>query len=260
MTFKLWEQNTPYFDPELGQAEPDMEFFKGEGRGCVIVCAGGAYSHRADHEGVPVAKWLQSAGVSAFNLTYRFAPYRYKATVGDVLRAVRLARFYAAELGYDRDKIGVLGFSAGGHLASCAAVHFDDFEEKIAGDEIDRESSRPDAAVLCYPVISSSKIGHLSTFQNLLGDEFDDKKDFFSNENQIKDNTPPTFLWHTSEDDAVSVINSLRFAEGLKNKNIPFELHVYPYGGHGLGLAQDMDRVCEWTAACENWLKQLNFR
>ena len=260
MTFKLWEQNTPFFNPDFGQAEPDMEFFKGEGKGCVIVCAGGAYSFRSDHEGIPVAKWLQSAGVSAFNLTYRFAPYRYKATVGDVLRAVRLARHYAGELGYDRDKIGVLGFSAGGHLASCAAVHFDDCEEKIAGDEIDSESSRPDAAILCYPVISSDEtIGHMGSFENLLGDE-NDKRDFFSNENQIKDNTPPTFLWHTSDDEAVNVENSLRFAAGLRRKNIPFELHVFPHGQHGLGLARDTDRVGEWTTACENWLKTINFR
>lgn len=262
MNIKLWEKDVPYFNPKYNQNEPDMEFFKGkDGNGCVIVCAGGGYLVRAPHEGVPVAEWLQKSCVSAFNLTYRFAPYTYKATVGDVLRAVRVARHYADELGYDKNKIGVLGFSAGGHLASCAAVHFDDLEEKIAGDEIDNESSRPNAAILCYPVISSDeKIWHEGSFRNLLGEDFDDKKDFFSNENQIKDNTPPVFLWHTSNDATVSVVNSLRFAEGLRKKQIPFELHIYPYGRHGLGLAKEEDRVAEWTNACENWLKTINFR
>lgn len=249
---KLWN-NTPGYCEQYGQPEPYLDFYPAENsRAAIIVCAGGGYCGRAAHEGVPVALWLNSVGISAFVLSYRFAPYRYNEISGDVLRAVRLVRFNRERYSLDADKIGILGFSAGGHLASTAAVHFDHEGFYPPTDDADKESARPDAAVLCYSVISTDeKIVHQGSFKNLLGENYGKPElmTFFSNEKQIKQNTPPTFLWHTSDDPVVDVRNSLCFAAELRENQIPYELHIYPKGRHGLALEQEL-----WTESCESWL------
>jgi len=263
---KIWDK-TPLFNEEYGQPEPNLKPFLLENKkktGAVIVCPGGGYRHLAPHEADPVAKWVNSTGLSAFVLTYRVEPYTYKATISDVLRAVQYVRYNAEKFGIDPERIAVLGFSAGGHLASSAAVHFDDFEIAGEKDEISKTSARPDAAVLCYPVISADKeIAHLPSFERLLGEDCENEnvRNFFSNEKQIKPDTPPTFLWHTAADATVNVINSLVFAKGLKDKDIPFELHIFPNGRHGLSLGDtgEVERISEWTKSCENWFKTINF-
>lgn len=254
---KLWE-SAPGYDESYGQSEPYITPYIVESdkpTPCVIVCPGGAYSGLADHEGGPVAKWLNSFGFSAVVLYYRRVPYAHKYITNDLLRAIRYVRYNAEKFNVDKDKIGVLGFSAGGHLCSSSAVHFDDAICDV-NDPVDSVSSRPDFAVLCYPVISSEEsIANKGSFENLLGEEeTPELLNYYSSEKQVKDNTPPVFLWHTADDGAVPVENSLEMAKALRAKKIPFELHIYPEGPHGMGLAEGK-YPGEWTVSCEKWLK-----
>ena len=184
---KLWDK-TPFFDENINQPEPFLKpYIKDGAKSAVIVCPGGAYRDLAEHEGHPVALWLNSIGITAFVLTYRLAPYTEKAITGDILRAVRVVRSNAENFGIKKNKIGVLGFSAGGHLASSAAVHFSDFVFPKT-DDTDNERPRPDAAILCYPVISSdSGMCHGDSFKNLLGEKFGDEKlmNYYCNEKAV---------------------------------------------------------------------------
>ena len=263
---KLWDK-TPFFDENINQPEPFLKpYIKDGAKSAVIVCPGGAYRDLAEHEGHPVALWLNSIGITAFVLTYRLAPYTEKAITGDILRAVRVVRSNAENFGIKKNKIGVLGFSAGGHLASSAAVHFSDFVFPKT-DDTDNESPRPDAAILCYPVISpDSGMCHGDSFKNLLGEKFGDEKlmNYYSNEKAVKPDTPPCFLWHTGGDDGVPPENSMEFAKGLQKNKIPYEIHIYAGGRHGMGLAQNLKgentfRIEKWTESCEEWLKSIDF-
>ena len=261
--YKLWESNNiPYHDGNSGEEPIIIEYLikSSSPAPCVIVLPGGGYSMLADHEGAPIAKWLNSLGISSFVLRYRRTPYYYKGITGDALRAIRYVRYYADKFNIDPARIGILGFSAGGHLAASAATLFNDAELN-SDDPIDSMSSRPDCAVLCYPVISSSKdIAHIGSFENLLQDNMTEELlEKYSLEKQIRDNTPPVFMWHTAEDASVPVANSLRFGEALAKKKIPFELHVYPEGVHGLGLAEDIPRACDWPSDCAKWLRYIGF-
>ncbi len=244
--------------------QPYLETFLlpgNEARGAVIVCPGGGYSHRANHEGAPVAEKFNQAGYHAFVLQYRVAPYRFPAPQEDILRSIKIVRSKAAEWHIKPDKIAVLGFSAGGHLACSSGVVFDEVQANN-GDAADAVSARPDATILCYPVISGVNMGHLGSFRNLLGEELlpQDRK-HYSWECRVKDNTPPSFLWHTAADGGVPVENSLNYAAALRAKNIPFELHVFPEGKHGLGLGTD-DSVPEirvWPDLCATWLRKMGW-
>jgi acetyl esterase/lipase len=224
----------------------------------VVVCPGGGYVVLAsDHEGKMVAEWLNSLGVSAFVLQYRLAPrYRHPAPLRDVQRALRTVRARAGEWGVDPHRIGVLGFSAGGHLASTAETHFDDGKADAA-DPIERVGSRPDFAVLCYPVISLvTPAAHAGSLASLLGENPDPKVvESLSSELQVTPRTPPTFLWHTDDDEAVSVQNSLVFFEAMKKANVPGELHVFAHGKHGVGLAPNDPDLSQWTHLCALWME-----
>jgi len=215
----------------------------------IVVCPGGGYQFLADHEGTEVARWLNSVGVAAFVLKYRLAPrYRHPAQLRDVSRAIRIVRARANEWRLDPGRIGVMGFSAGGHLASMAATHFDE-GSLSAEDPVERASSRPDVAVLCYPVITlSGASAHMGSRGNLLGnDPPPDLVNSLSSEKQVTARTPPTFLFHTSEDTAVPVENSLLFAMACGRARVPVELHVYEKGMHGVGLAQSDPILRTWT-------------
>jgi len=226
----------------------------------VVVCPGGGYQVvAADHEGKQIAEWLNSLGVSAFVLQYRLGPrYRHPAPLQDAQRAIRMVRARAQEWGVDPKRVGILGFSAGGHLASTAATHFDDGRPD-AVDPIERQGSRPDFAVLCYPVISlQDPTAHAGSRRNLLGDPADPKLvEVLSNERQVTPRTPPTFLWHTADDDAVPVANSLLFFEALAKAGVPGELHVFPHGRHGVGLAQGDPALSQWPRLCAVWMQGL---
>lgn len=260
---KLWDNGTPYYDPALGQEETTLTpYLVKDGRkdkGLVIVCPGGGYAGRADHEGEPVAKMLNAAGISAVVLNYRVAPYRHPAPLTDANRAVRFVRYHAAAWEIDPKKIGILGFSAGGHLAVSACEHFD--AGLVDGDEIDKESSRPDAGIFCYPVVTFHKpFAHIGSRNNLLGDEENKElDDLLTGEDNVPDDCPPCFLWHTAEDNGVPVENSLMLSAALSKKKIPFELHIFPKGWHGLGLAENNESVRQWAPLLVKWLKGYGF-
>lgn len=257
MQIKLWE-NTPCFDASLGQEEPYLVPYIVEGADkCVIVCPGGAYAFKADHEGGPIAEALNARGISAFVLMYRVAPYRHPVPLGDAQRAVRYARANAAKYGYSPDKIAILGFSAGGHLA-CAASNIFDGGDPDAEDPIDRVSCRPDASVLCYAVISGSEYRHKGSFENLLGGDGDtpSARAALSGEYIVSGDTPPAFIWATYEDDAVPVMNSMRYALALQQQGIPYALHVYTKGPHGIGLGGEYT-ARTWTGLCADWLYEM---
>ncbi len=231
----------------------------GAARGVVIVCPGGGYRMLAPHEGEPIARWLNGLGIAAFVLEYRVAPHRHPVPLGDVQRAIRLVRSRASEWGLVGQPLGVLGFSAGGHLTASAGV-FGDEGDAGSADPVARMSSRADALVLCYAVISFNRARHQGSIENLLGpDATDAQIAALSLETLVTPATPPTFLWHTADDEKVPVENSLLFASALGRAGVPFALHVYPHGRHGLGLATDDPVVGSWTALCASWLATVGF-
>ena len=261
MTNPLWTEDIPFLSSE-DEFTPTITPYLINGKerhGAIIIFPGGGYQHRAHHEGEPVAKWLNNQGISAFVLNYRVSPSRHPASLADAQRAIRYVRHQAEEWFIDKQKIGILGFSAGGHLASTVSTHFSK-ECYESTDDIDIESCKPDIAILCYPVISFTQYYHEGSVQNLLGNNPSEQlRASLSNENNIDAATPPTFLWHTADDAAVPVENSLLYSQALSKHNIPFELHIFPNGRHGLGLAADDSIVGKWTNLCENWLIQQGF-
>lgn len=236
---------------------PQLISFLVEGSsGAIIICPGGGYEQLADHEGEPVARWLNEHGISAFVLKYRIAPHREPAPQMDAQRAIRYVRSHAEEFGFDPQKIGILGFSAGGHVAAMTGTVFD--SEYSDSDHIEeRISSRPDLMILCYPVITMKEFGHLGSRKNLLGNTPSEQIiSQYSAETHIGLDTPPTFIWHTANDTSVPVENSLQFARSLSQFNIPYELHIFPEGKHGIGLATELPDVGMWTTLCIGWLKK----
>lgn len=224
----------------------------------IVVCPGGGYAGLADtYEGHEVAQWLNTLGVTGIVLKYRIAPrYRHPAPLHDAQRALRTVRARAREWGIDPDRVGILGFSAGGHLASTTATHFDDGQPD-APDPIDRVGCRPTFAVLCYPVISfTTPWTHQGSKDNLLGKDADPKLvESLSNELQVTDRTPPTFLFHTTADTGVPPENSTLYYMALTKAKVPAELHIYQNGKHGVGLAQNDPALASWPGLCADWLK-----
>lgn len=227
-------------------------------RSAVVVCPGGGYHALAmDHEGRQVAEWLNSLGIAAYILKYRLAPrYHHPAMMEDAQRALRYVRAHAQEWGIASDRIGIWGFSAGGHLASTAATHFD-AGDPSAADTIERVSSRPDFAILAYPVITCSEwFKHEGSCRGLLGDHPDPKlADYLSNEKQVSAQTPPTFLFLTNDDGAVPAENSVAFYMALRKARVPAELHIYQHGAHGVGLAQKDPILSSWPQRLADWLR-----
>ena len=210
-----------------------------------------------DHEGRQIAEWLNARGVAAFVLRYRLGPrYHHPIELGDAQRALRFVRFHAADYGVANDKIGIWGFSAGGHLASTAGTHFDAGNANAA-DPIDRLSSRPDFMILAYPVISfTTPYTHRGSLRNLLGDNPDPKLvASLSNETQVTSQTPPAFLFHTSTDTGVPPENSVLFYLALRKAGVPAEMHIYERGEHGVGLAPSDPVLSTWPRRLEDWMK-----
>jgi acetyl esterase/lipase len=225
-------------------------------RAAVVICPGGGYSHLSDiKEGSDVAKWLNSLGISAFVLKYRLGMrYHQPNQLLDAARAMRTVRANAKQWNIDPKRIGILGFSAGGHLASTLGTHFD-AGKPDAADEIDRVSSRPDLMILVYPVITMGDLTHKGSRTNLLGDEASaDLIKLYSNELHVTRDTPPTFLVHAVTDPAVPVENSLMFADALRKAGVPFEIHLYERGPHGFGMAPTDPILSTWIKRCADWL------
>jgi acetyl esterase/lipase len=232
----------------------------------MVICPGGGYGGFAAHEGAAYAEWLASNGITGVVLKYRLGShgYRHPVMLQDVSRAVRVTRSKAAEWKIDPKRIGLMGSSAGGHLASTLLTHFD-AGKADATDPVERESSRPDLGVLCYPVISMGPLTHAGSRTNLLGkDPAPDLVELLSNEKHVTAQTPPCFIFHTAEDNAVKVENALEFAAALRKAGVPFELHVFEKGAHGIGLGKGRagtgpESLHPWTRACLDWLKLHGF-
>jgi acetyl esterase/lipase len=229
------------------------------GRPAIVVCPGGGYGMLAPHEGEGYARWLNLHGIDAFVLKYRLGSngYRHPAMLQDAARAVRTVRAHAGEWRVDPRRVGIMGSSAGGHLASTLLTHFD-AGNPDASDPVERQSSRPDFGILCYAVITMGPLTHQGSKENLLGKSpSPELVEFLSNEKQVTDDTPPCFIWHTGEDTTVPLENSLAFAAALRAHHVPFDLHIYEKGGHGMGLGKssaDPSRLHPWTDDLLYWL------
>lgn len=253
--YKLWD-SMPGFDPSYGQPETTITYYPADDaiRPCVIVFPGGGYEMRASHEGVTIAERYNREGFHAFVVNYRLRPYRYPEILFDGKRAVRYVRYYAEKFKVEPDHIAVCGFSAGGNLAVLTSEQYDAGIED--GDEIDRVSSRPDAAILCYSVSTLTEFTHGGTRDHLLRD-YENRDELIkklSGELAVRDDNPPTFIWHTASDDCVPVENALLMAQALQNKRIPMELHVYPFGNHGVGLGDGVYNCNTWMPLSVSFL------
>ena len=262
----LWPDGAPGALGEEDADRPEIRIYQPEGvpktGTAVVICPGGGYGALAtDHEGHQVARWFNSFGVTGVVLKYRLGHrYRHPAPLQDVQRAIRYTRAHADDLGIDADRVGVMGFSAGGHLASTVSTHFDAGDSE-SSDPIERERCRPDFAVLAYPVISlTADFSHRGSARNLLGDDPDPELlPSLSNETQVTDDTPPTFLFHTGADKGVPVQNSLVYYRALVEHGVDAELHVYQNGPHGVGLAPGDPVLSTWPDRLQDWLKSNDF-
>ena len=234
-------------------------------RPCMIVCPGGGYGMCSQREAEPIAVQFLPQGYNVFTITYSVAPHRFPAQLREVAALMELIYKNADAWNCDTEKIAIIGFSAGGHLAAHYSTMFDCKEVR----EVFPESKSVNASVLCYPVISVVG-GHIDSFYNLIGkrDISPEETDYFSCDKNVKDTTPPAFIWHTAEDTCVPVMNSLMYAGALSAHKVPFELHIYPFGAHGLstGDAQTNDNMNErtkhignWLTSLEKWLKLIGF-
>jgi acetyl esterase/lipase len=259
----LWPDGAPGALGDRPQDKPTLTVFLPEkekaGGAAVVVCPGGGYGTAVvDREGYKIARWLNTLGVAGFVLDYRHRGrgYGHPAPLNDAQRAIRTVRARAKEWGVDPGKIGIMGFSAGGHLASTAGTHFDDGDPD-ASDPIQRVGCRPDFLILCYAVIAFEEpYSHRGSQNNLLGADPDPELvRSLSGEKQVTARTPPTFLFQTDEDTAVPAEHSVAFYLALRKAKVPAELHVYRTGPHGVDLAQGIPGTCNWTKQCADWMR-----
>lgn len=265
-TIRLWAGDAPGAKGQEDADIPTLTVYrppadKANGS-AIVICPGGGYGMLAmDHEGHQVAAWLNTLGVTGCILKYRLdRRYQHPAMLHDVARAIRTVRSHTGDWKVDGSRIGVLGFSAGGHLASTAATHLDDGDPKSA-DAVDKLSSRPDVAVLIYPVIMlSGPHAHAGSRTNLLGDNPPQEMiDLLSNEKRVTEKTPPTFLVHSIDDNGVPPENSFEFLAACRAHRVPVELHLFDHGGHGYGLGGEDKALRQWPSLCAAWLEGRGF-
>lgn len=248
---KLWPKGE--HDTEIHLSIPKDR----KGDGAVIVFPGGGYARRAAHE--TYTPLFDELGVVSLYVDYRVSPDRFPLPLLDARRAVRYLRAHAAEYGIAPDKIAVMGSSAGGHLAALVSTYRDPIEGEGV-DELDDIPSIPNAQILCYPVITLSEAHrHVGSARNLMGDEGDPRAKSLSPDCIADEKTPPAFIWHTSSDAAVPIANSYLYAHKLSSLGIPVELHVFPMGKHGLGVAPELPHVAQWTGLLHSWLMHMNY-
>ncbi len=262
---RLWSGDAPLATGSGTEDTPALTVYQpapGTATGAAfVVLPGGGYRGRAAHEGEPIARWLTSLGVTAFVARYRVSPYRHPAPLSDAQRAIRYVRAYAKDWGLD-GRVGILGFSAGGHLASTAATQFTDGDASAA-DPVERVSSRPDLAILIYPVITFTEDAyvHKGSRTNLLGEAATaEQMAAMSSERRVTPRTPPVFLVHTTGDTGVPPENSLLFVEAMRKAKVELELHLYEGGRHGFGLGEVKDGpIGTWPILGGLWLHKHGF-
>lgn len=226
----------------------------------VVIFPGGGYSHRAEHEGKGYAEFLNENGVSAFVVDYRVSPERFPLPLLDARRAVRFVRANAERFGIDPKKVAVMGSSAGGHLAAMLST----YTKEIEGENIDSVDSCdyiPDAQILCYPVIleHGNEFAHRGSYEKLLGEDRLDLAVSLDPVKNVTASTPQAFIWHTAADQGVNVINSYEYAKALRLNEVPVEMHIFPNGKHGLGLAKAMPHVAQWSGLLIEWFKEIGW-
>lgn len=260
----LWDEApnyNPKYDNEHNEGCPSLDCYlvdTDEPRPAFLICPGGGYDHRAEHEGGLIATELNGFGVNAFVLNYRVKPYSHPVMLNDAQRAMRYIRYNSERFNVVPDRIGAMGFSAGGHLALMLSEHYADYDYKHK-DEMDEVSARPDALCLCYPVVSCvSSVMHERTAENLCGDNKELRVQL-SGELNVNHTMPPVFVWHTMEDASVNCINSIELVKSLKHNNVPVEYHLFTFGRHGLGLATGTKGTEQWFWLFINWLKVNGF-
>ena len=249
-------------NPDIAVFLPSLKNATGQ---AVVICPGGGYWILAyDWEGTDIAKWLNANGIAAIVLKYRLPVSKsnvvpHKSPLLDAQRAMRLVRYHAGEWNINPDKIGIMGFSAGGHLASTLSTHFDRGIPE-SKDPVDQMSCRPDFSILIYPVISfTGDYIHTGSRIALIGENPEPELiTYYSNELQIKEDTPPAFLIHSGDDTTVPVENSISYFSALRARQIPAEMHIYPYGEHGFSLAIGKGYLATWTDRCIDWINSLN--
>jgi acetyl esterase/lipase len=262
---RLWAGDTPGAQGQRPQDIPTLTPFAADpakrNGATMLILPGGGYGNLAEHEGTGYAQFFAAHGITAYVLKYRLGSngYRHPIMLNDAARALRLLRTFARRDGLDPNRIGVIGSSAGGHLASTLLTLFEPGNPS-ATDPVERESARPDLGILCYPVISLGEFAHAGSRRNLLGDNPPaDLVQKLSTELQVTKNTPPTFIWHTVEDKAVPVENALLFASALRRAGVPFSLHVYELGAHGLGFGRPDRPAPPWADQLLHWFKERKF-
>lgn len=257
-TIYLWEKGSKNDLPTEESERPRLDIYIPQdnktNRPAIVVCPGGGYYGIAeDHEGKQVAELFASQGMVSAVLFYRHRTHQHPAPYADACRAMRLMRKNASKYGIDAAKVGIMGFSAGGHLASTVATQPEFYKDPL--DDLVATSARPDRVILGYPVITFGEHGHMGSKDNLLGKDADPKLvEQLSNHKQVTANTPPVFLFHTADDSAVPVQNSLFFAQACVDHKVPVELHVFPKGKHGVGLAMDDPKLKIWSQNLLSWL------
>lgn len=267
---KLWNENIPLFDKNINNKENEfastitpylVEEEEGDvkKRGAVLICPGGGYGFISEeNDGERVARWLNFYGINAFVLNYRVAPYKFPAPLLDAKRAIRYLRHNAKNFNIDPEKVAIMGFSAGGHLAGLVSEFFDQYEESPI-DDIDKIAAKPDLSILCYPVVSLCEdYAHKGSAENLLGQD-SSLLHKLSLEKSVRSDMPKTFIWHTAMDNTVNVRNSMELGIALKEKDVPFYLHIFQNGFHGISLAENIEGTKEWTHLLKVLLKDEYF-
>ena len=248
--------------------DSSIEMRPNEKRPVILMCPGGGYEMTSDREAEPMAMQFLAMGYHVAILRYSVCPVRYPAALLQVAESVLYLKEHADEYHIDPEKIVVQGCSAGGHLAANYGIAWNrPFLTKLMGMENDPERLRVAGLLLCYPVITSGEKAHEESFRNLLGEQYEEKKEELSLENQVTPDTPPTFLWHTATDETVPVENSLYFFQACMQQGVSAELHIYPVGGHGLSLANEetcrangigVQKECQsWIGLAQTWLEEI---
>lgn len=258
--------------PGMCEEVPTITYYKPDNKktdAAIVIYPGGGYSHRAPHEGEGYARFLAENGISAFVVDYRVAPHHFPLPLLDARRGVRFVRYYAEKYGIDKNKVAVMGSSAGGHLAAFTSTYTNPIEFEGA-DDIDREDFLPNAQILAYPVINlyNRDIAHIGSGNNLIGNIYDESNDAetrkkFTPALLVKETTPKAFIWHTFEDPVVNVQNTLEYATALKKAGVFSEVHLFPDGRHGYGLTNKADKlechIAQWADLMINWLKYISW-